>query len=337
MPRATVKQLTYPALVKLFPVPRTAFVRSFQQLNTLAARAQHEIQHQHEASSEKRMLRHINQLCQGSVKHTLEGLATAHLRYVCLVGRKLRGVGTVWVHVNSYEVESLCSAHARCGSKMMKHIERSAAASGRSLVFVKAVRQAVGFYRKMGYAAVDVHRPSKLALMVKAVGKKGGQVPTGPTLSQDFLYPQQPELRAPDGQQSVLPLHELQAALKAGKTKISFSNMTFTLDQLKSVAGLLAANPVTMVGFERCQLEDAAVPPLAALLASSTTLHRLNLAHNHLTEAGAELLAQAIEVNATPGQLHVDVDNNPLPASGMERIEQALQRHARKRIAEGPT
>lgn len=328
MPAIQVKPLSYPALVRLFPVQHAATKRAFQQLPTLAKQAHHEMQHQKDNSSEQRMLRHISQLCWGGVTQTLTGLATAHLRYVCVVKRKLQGIGTVWVHASSYEVESLCSAHPRCGSAIMRRIEQDAVKSGRSLVFVQAVRPAVGFYGKLGYAAVDIRTVSHLVLMVKAVGQHRTRKPIGHQLTFEEMYPQHPERRRARG---AVQLEQVLEAIYTGKTAINLHSLAVQPDELQQISdAMIAKHTVQTLEMAQCELDDTAASALAAMLTSCKTLQVLDLSDNHLTADSLEQLAAAIRARPrSASHVEVRVHNNPASASSIKTLESATRQQLR--------
>jgi hypothetical protein len=309
---------------RLFARP-TAKSPGFATLDTLAAQARHEIQASRTTPAQA-MLMQINRLCRGGVVMHLAALAAADVLYACVVNRKLVGLGCVTIRPHSYELDYLCSRHARCGSKIVGRIEKDAAASGRSLVFLRAVANAIGFYVKHGYAAVEAD-DNGLTVMVKYVKPQHRpgckRVPPGPLLE---LYPQTPSLRAHRPHR----LRKAMADIARGTLSVELDNVTLSTAEVAQLAtALQGTTTVEELLLDRCQLQDAAITHLATMLAHNTTIRTLSLRHNHVQAAGANELANAIRANANSKIEYVLLDNNPMTAEDVEQVQRAVRQRLR--------
>ena len=68
------------------------------------------------------------------------------------------------------------------------------------------------------------------------------------------------------------------------------------------------------------------MPDLCDALASNTTLYKLNLDYNDITDAGAELLHKMFDTNQTLTHLSLK-DNENISAAWLQRIEECLERN----------
>ena len=333
MPRITIQRLTVEGVKRLCSPPRRPPKDPhFAGLDTLAAQVQHELRAT-PSSPATATLKYLNKLCRGGVTMSLSSLVAMDALYGCVVGRKLGGICGVIVRPHSYEISFLCSRHARCGSTLLTRVEKEAARSGRSLLFLSSVTGASSFYAARGYAPV-MKDTDGLVVMVKYVKPRKcarcKPVPPGPLLD---LHVKDPELRAPraSAEPRAEAWHRILDSIAHDMPRdVDLAGVALSPSQVAQLTRALASTTsVEFLGLDQCQLDDEAAHHLGELLSRNTTLEVLSVKHNHIQAAGASALAKAIRSNVDSRLEYVALDNNPMAVQDMQRVQRAVRQRLR--------
>lgn len=163
-PRSSVRLLSLTDVRELLVKDRAASTPA-PAFETLAAQALHD-----DAVPPFYIVQEIaDQVCKTNFLPA--SLADADKIYGCISDTgQLRGLALVKTLQTSFKVDFMCSSRRLCGSKLLKHVEKDAKKSKRTLVFLESLPSAVGFYKKMGYDILYREHADDLPTMGKYVG-----------------------------------------------------------------------------------------------------------------------------------------------------------------------